>query len=98
MKLSEMNAHQKAMFRLMDEVTCDYIGGFENSLSDNPVESEEYQAAYRFLNQGHDKLAEFFYSHIMSDCKVGTNATHLRFAGSQFLKERIEKRLIKFGY
>lgn len=98
MKRSEMNAHQRAIFDIMDELTKEYIGGNENTLLDFSEDEEEYQDAYEFLHQGHDQLAEFFYDMVMASCKAGSNAEHARFAGSAFLKERIEKRLTKWGY
>lgn len=98
MKRSEMNAHQRAIFDIMDEITRDYIGGYENTLLDFSEDEEEYQNAYKFLHQGHEQLAQFFYDLVMRHCKVGSNAEHARFAGSAFLKERIEVRLTKWGY
>jgi hypothetical protein len=98
MKISEMNTHQKAMYYLMDEITCEMIGGAENTMEDYAPETEEYKDAEAFLNQGHDKLAAYFYAHVMNRCKSGSYASHARFAGSEFLKERIERRLQKWGY
>lgn len=98
MKISEMNAHQKTLYYIMDEVTRDFIGGYENTLLDFSEDEEEYQNAYKFLHQGHEQLAEFFYDLVMRHCKAGSNAEHARFAGSAFLRERIEKRLTKWGY
>lgn len=98
MKRSEMNAHQRAIFDIMDELTRELIGGNENTLLDFSEEDEEYQDAYNFLHQGHEQLAQFFYDLVMGHCKAGSNAEHARFAGSAFLKERIEKRLTKWGY
>lgn len=95
MKISEMNAHQKALYYIMDEVTRDFIGGYENQLLDFSEDEEEYQNAYNFLHQGHENLANFFYDLVMRHCKAGSNAEHARFAGSQFLRDRIEVRLNK---
>ena len=98
MKFSEMTNHQKKMFLLMDEVMCEIIGGFENSLEDYKPDTEEYQAADAFLSQGHDELAAYFYDEVMSRCQAGSDASCARFAGGDFLKERIDKRLKKWGY
>ena len=98
MKISEMNAHEKAMYYIMDEWTREMIGGNENTLLDYPEDSEEYKHAYKFLHQGHESLADYFYQMIMADCAKGSNAEHARFAGSAFLRERIERRLTKWGY
>ena len=95
MKFSEMTSHQKKMFFLMDEVMCDIIGGFANSLEDNKPDTAEYKVADAFLSQGHDELAAYFYNEVMNRCQAGSDASCARFAGGDFLKERIEKRLNK---
>lgn len=98
MKRSEMNVHQKAMFDLMAGIMEEYIGGYENTLLDYSEEDEEYKSAKEFLGMGHDEMKEFFYNEVMGCCKSGTNASHARFAGGDFLRERIERRLVKWGY
>lgn len=82
----------------MDEWTRDMIGGYENTLCDYHKDSEEYKEAESFLKQSHEQLAKYFYDMVMSDCRQGSNAEHARFAGSQFLKDIIERRLTKWGY
>lgn len=98
MKIKDMNAHEKTMYRLMDEATIEFIGGYENTMEDYSPETEEYKVAEKFLTMGHEKMAAFFYDYVMSMCKKGTNATAARFAGGEFLRERIERRLVKWGY
>lgn len=105
MKISEMNEHQKEAYRLMDEVTSEYIGGYENQLSDTEGWDDEWnisqhQQAEEFLNQGHDRMKQFIYDTIISEARQsrGASSTHLKFAGKEFLMERIEKRLKKWGY
>ena len=98
MKLREMNNHQLTMYKLMDEWTKETIGGYENTLCDYPEDSDDYKIAKDFLSQSHEQLADYFYNIVMSDCKKGSSAEHARFAGSQFLKDRIERRLTKWGY
>jgi hypothetical protein len=98
MKIKEMNTHQLAMYRLMDYWTNEMIGGCENALQDYEENSEDYKEAEDFLNQTHEQLADYFYNMVMQDCKKGTNAEHARFAGADFLKERIDRRLTKWGY
>ena len=95
MKISEMNAHQRAIYRMMDELTIDIIGGRENDLQDYPEDSEEYQAAKAFLTMGHDAMKELFYCMLTSQREM---QRELRFAGNAFLLERIERRLRKWGY
>ena len=98
MKIREMNKHQLVMYKLMDKWTCDMIGGYENTLCDYSEDSEDYKEAKDFLSQSHEELAKYFYNMVMNDCKKGSNAEHARFAGSQFLKDRIDRRLTKWGY
>lgn len=98
MRRNEMNAHQKAIFDIMTEVCSEYIGGYENTLSDFDEDDEEYVEAKNFLEMGHDKLKDFIYNEVMKECKAGSNASHARFAGKDFLMERIEARLLKWNY
>ena len=98
MKICEMNKHQRIMYLLMDEVMCEIIGGLENTIQDYTSDTEEYKNAEEFLNLGHDKLADYFYAEVMNRCKSDSYLSHARFAGSAFLKERIERRLMKWGY
>lgn len=51
-----------------------------------------------FLSQGHGELAAYFYNEVMSRCKAGGYYSDARFAGGAFLKEKIERRLMKWGY
>ena len=95
MKISEMNAHQKAIFRMMDELTRDLIGGYENTMMDYPEDSEEYQEAQAFLSMGHEAMKQHFYSMLTAEREM---QKELRFAGNAFLLERIERRLTKWGY
>lgn len=98
MKIIEMTSHQKKMYFLMDEIMCEIIGGFENSLEDYALDTEEYKEAEAFLTQGHDELAAYFYDEVMSRCKAGGYSSHARFAGGDFLRARIDKRLKKWDY
>lgn len=98
MKLSDMNEHQKLAYKLMDEVTSEFIGGNENTMSDFEEDTEEWQGAKEFLSQPHDRLKEFIYNQIMFMADERGYAKHIRFAGKDFIMERIEKRLQKWGY
>jgi hypothetical protein len=98
MKRNEMNAHQKVLFDLTREAISDTIGAYENTMMDFRPETKEYKEAEEFLNQGHEALAKVIYDEVMDMCKRGANASHARFAGSEFLKERIDRRLTKLGY
>lgn len=98
MKRSEMNAHQKAIFDLMSYEMSNIIGGYENLMMDYTEDDEEYKEAKAYLSQSREELIEDIYNIVMDDCKKGSNATHARFAGGQFLRDRIEAKLIKWGY
>lgn len=98
MKLSEMNKHQKSMYDLMNEATSEFIGGNENTLQDYEDDTEEYKMAKQFLEMGHNQMKQFFYDYVMRQCKNGEHNEHAKFAGKEFLLERIETRLTKWGY
>lgn len=97
MKRSEMNAHQKQAFDFICEVMSEWIGGYENVLLDYEEDSEEYKKAKAFLAQGHEVLKELVYNGVMAMSDKGM-AKHLRFAGKDFILERIDRRLTKWGY
>ncbi len=97
MKRSEMNAHQREAFDFIISSMSDYIGGYENTLQDCKKDSEDYKEAYEFLHQGHEALRDLIYDEVMSLSDKGM-AKHLRFAGKEFILERISKRLEKWGY
>lgn len=91
----EMNQHERQVARLIQDAVSELIGGRENTMMDFPEDSEEYQMAKRDLN--HDNLFEEVYDHVMALSR-GNYASHIRFAGKEFIKERIESRLAKEGY
>lgn len=97
MKVSEMNSHEKVAFMYVCEAMSQFIGGLENALLDYDENSEEYKNAYDDLHVGHETLIEWIYRDVMSYSDKGT-ARHLRFAGEKFIKERIDRRLTKWGY
>lgn len=93
MKLNEMNEHQKTLVLQMRQYMSDMIGGCENTLQDYPEDSAEYKEASNYLSQGHENLKQDIYEKVMNACpKEG------RFAGKQFLLDRIESNLNKWGY
>ena len=98
MKCSEMNEHQSLVFNLMSNYMSEMIGGCENTLTDCEDGEEEYIRAKRYLSMGHDALKQDIYNAVMAECKNGTYASHAKFAGKEFLMERIECRLVKWGY
>ena len=97
MKRSEMNAHQKLDFDFICKVMSEYIGGYENTLLDYPEDSEEYKDAKEFLGQSHEDLMNLIYDEVMTMSDSGM-AKHLRFAGKDFILERIDRRLTKWNY
>lgn len=96
MKRSEMNKHQKEAFDTVKEEYGWIVGGFENTMLDYAEDSEEWKAAANALAH-HDALAEMIYEAVMDQPNASTKRA-LRFAGTEFIKERIERRLQKDGY
>ena len=97
MKRSEMNAHQQQAFDFICEAMSDYIGGYENALEDFAEGEKEHDEAMAFLAQNHETLIGIIYDEVMSRADKGTEK-HLRFAGKDFIVERIDRRLRKWGY
>lgn len=91
----EMNQHEKVINRLISQCVTEWIGGLENQVQDSEEDSEEYKNAKAMLN--HDSLFSAFYSDIMVETRKNAKS-HLRFAGKQFIEERIEAALKRNGY
>lgn len=91
----EMNSHEAQVAKLISRATSEIIGGYENTLLDYPEDSEEYKEAKEILT--HDTLFGMIYDYVMEESR-SNYASHIRFAGKQFIEERIEKRLQKEGY
>ncbi len=97
MKLSEMNEHQATAYRLMVEVYNDIVGGLENGLMDYEEGTEDYEVCKRALSDGNTLLGEIYVRTQQEATRRGS-AKHIRFAGEEFLRERIQRRLAKDGY
>lgn len=97
MKRSEMNAHQREAFDYICAVMSEYIGGYENVLEDFSEDSEEYKRAKNFLTLPHSELINIIYNDVMG-LSAKDMKRHLRFAGKDFIIERIDRRLTKWGY
>ena len=95
MKRSEMNAHERIAFDAVCEVMSELIAGAELILEDYPEDDEEYLTAKAYLSQPKDKLIDDIYKEVVN--KKGV-LKHLRFAGKDFIIERIDRRLTKWGY
>ena len=91
----QMNEHEKVIDRIIRNCVSEWIGGYENTMTDYPEGSEEYEAAKAMLN--HDRLFDAFYADIMLETKRNAKS-HVRFAGKQFIEDRIETALKKNGY
>ena len=97
MKLSEMNSNQKMAFEIAAEATDYYIGGWENTMLDYDHDSEDYKVAEEMLSLPHGGLVE----NILSDCRMDIRwqrIENLHLVGLDFLRERISRRLTKYGY
>ena len=97
MKVNEMNAHEKLAYRMVCEYMSEWIGGLENVMMDNPEGSDEYESAKATLDRGHEALENDIYEMVMEESDKSM-LKHLRFAGEAFIRERISKRLTKWGY
>jgi hypothetical protein len=90
-----MNTREREIDRLIQEAVSEWIGGLENTLMDFPEDSEDYKQAKKLLN--HDSLFDIIYRDIMEESR-SNKASHIRFAGKEFIADRIEKALKKDGY
>lgn len=97
MKLSEMNSNERMVWEIAVENVNDYIGGFENDMEDWPEDSEEYKTAKNALSLSHEELIDVILSWCRSD-RRWQRIENLHFVGIEFMRERISKRLTKYGY
>lgn len=97
MKFKECNKHEQLAWKLMIEQYNMYIGGLENILEDYNENDKEYQEAKETLSN-HDLLKQFIYDETIAIAEQMRFAKSIKFAGKDFLMERIEKRLVKDGY
>lgn len=91
----EMNSHEKQIDKLIARGVSEIIGGWENTLEDYPEDHEEHKKAEAILN--HDTLFDYIYDYVMIE-SASNYASHIRFAGKEFIEDRIESRLKKEGY
>lgn len=107
MKFSECNARQKKAWKNVVHAISWIVGGWENTLMDNPEDSKEYKSAKAMLSD-HDKLAEYIYNEVITrvydedGVMFGESEERylkdIRFCGKAWIMERIERRLRKQGY
>ena len=93
MKIGNYNGHQSKMLFLIDEVMSAVISDCEYYMAVYNSHIPQHKEAKAFLSQGHDKLAAYFYKEVMRRSAHDSYYRHARFAGSDFLKEKIDKRL-----
>lgn len=97
---SKLTPHEFAMATLLDEVMSEIVVGAENAVEDRV---EDWKIYDEFLKAGRESIARAIYNEVMVRCGTGKYATygshaHARFAGSEFLKARINRRLASWGY
>ena len=97
MKIGSMDCHQSKMFFLMDEVMSEIISDFRYYMAVYAPYTQEHKKAKVFLFQSHNELIAYFYNEVMSRCKSDSYYRDALFAGSDFLKASINKRLKQFG-
>ena len=107
MKYADCNARQKKAFRNILHACNWLLGGLENTLLDNPEDSEEYQSAKAQLAD-HDGLVNELYSMATTEvygegscCFNQAAASYLkdiRLCTKAWLMERCEARIKKAGY
>ena len=85
------------MFFLIDEVMGAVLEDFRYCMAAYAPYTPQYKEAKAFLSKRHDELAAYFYDEVMS-CTSGGYYHDARFAGGEFLKEKIDKRLKQYGY
>lgn len=97
MKVSEMNSNQRLVWEIAVENVNEYIGGFENDLEDCEEDSDGWKTAKDALSLSHEELID----EILSWCRADQRwqrIENLHFVGLDFMRERISKRLAKYGY
>lgn len=96
MKFSEMNDNQKQVYTLVVNNANELIGGLENTMEDNPKDSDEYREAKAKL-ANHEELVEDVYIWVRSTT-IWQRVENLHFVSLEWLHERCEKRITKMGY
>ena len=92
-----MNAHELTAKKIVKDVYNDYVGGLENTLLDYAEDDEEYVSAKRTLEDV-DHLQEMLYKFVMTEAERAGYAKHIKFAGREFIMDRINALLIRDGY
>ena len=96
--MKKLNRHQQYVMELINEAFLDGFLGYENTLNDFPKDSEEYKRAYEVINATRDEKIKMIYNLVVYYTNCNEHDKHIRFAGTDWIKERISKRLEKYGY
>ena len=96
MKLNELNQNQAVAIKAIVRTYNAIIGGAENALLDYDETDDEYIEAEKLLNNPKE-LTNLIYEDLMAN-EGSTYAKEIHFCGTEWLKERIARRLKKEGY
>lgn len=96
MKLNELDQNQATAIKAIIRTYNTIVGGAENTLLDYDETDDEYIEAKRLLNNPKE-LADLIYEDLMAT-EGSTYAKEIRFCGTEWIKERIARRLKKEGY
>lgn len=96
--MTKLNGHQSYALGLINEAFLDSFLGYENTLQDAPKDSEDYKRACEVLNAPREVKIERLYRMVAYYTNKSEHDRHIRFAGADWIKERISKKLEKYGY
>lgn len=94
----KLNAHQIEASLIIQDIISDMIGGYENTKSDFEEGSEEWKEADKFLSIKHDDMIELLYEMVIKESQYRGKSKHINFAGTDWIKSRLSKKLIYWGY
>ena len=103
-----MNAREKKAFCNIKYAANDLLGGLENTLMDEPNDSEEYKSAKALLDN-HDALVRELYGMAttaiygegfccFNPSTVRKELRDINFCGKEWLMKRCDRRITKEGY
>ena len=87
MKSKDMTPRQRKALFAVREAACN-IAAYENTMLDNPPESDEYKAAAALLSNP-DAIRAEIYDEVINS--IGER--EIRFLGKDWIMERIEKKM-----
>lgn len=94
----KLNAHQIEADKLVQEVMSDMLGGYENQMSDSEEGSDDWITANEFLQTERMQMIELLYEMVIAEAQYMGTSKHINFAGTAFIKKRIDKKLVDWGY